>query len=442
MRVGQQPRDGEPNSPQVVELSSPALRQRWRALQIEEKISDGRARVVCDGYWWHAASQPGEAQSGWHFATGIVPCYVEGERVFGIFHDDFHGSDGSNQLEPKTLSKQKARKIIRALDGPPLSGKGPGDRGNRLEPVWCWHEFRCNTAPCAIFVVQSLDPGETFRWQSAVLGEKRVMVLFVGHCFRELGCEWYRWQSEKGGVAAMLVQEVPDSAVENAGRYFAKGTHSSVAHVWSSLSCNSSFELSQSFVRWSFEEQSAQASGVFHEDGAGDPNDDAGEDVPAEGTADAPDFAEAEELTDQQKILVKRVHDNMGHPDQLTFLRTMRRAKASPAVQKYIKEKFTCEACKSRPLPKPSRPATVVRGYRPGVIVGVDVVFMPDVGPRQLKPVLNIVDWGSGYQALEPMREKTAAEAFRKFWKAWGRHFGAPEVVVTDAGTECRPGVL
>ena len=74
--------------------------------------------------------------------------------------------------------------------------------------------------------------------------------------------------------------------------------------------------------------------------------------------------------------------------------------------------------------------------YRPGVIVGVDVLFLSDVDPRQLKPVLNIVDWGSGYQALEPMREKTASEAFRKFWKAWGRHFGSPEVMVTDAGTE------
>ena len=64
------------------------------------------------------------------------------------------------------------------------------------------------------------------------------------------------------------------------------------------------------------------------------------------------------------------------------------------------------------------------------------MLFLPDVDPRQLKPVLNVVDWGSGYQALEPMREKTAAEAFRKFWKAWGRHFGSPEILVTDAGTE------
>ena len=66
-----------------------------------------------------------------------------------------------------------------------------------------------------------------------------------------------------------------------------------------------------------------------------------------------------------------------------------------------------------------------------GVIVQVllscvDVLFLPDVDPRQLKPVLNIVDWGSGYQALEPMREKTASEAFRKVLESVGPSLWVP----------------
>ena len=63
-------------------------------------------------------------------------------------------------------------------------------------------------------------------------------------------------------------------------------------------------------------------------------------------------------------------------------------------------------------------------------------MFVPDVDPRKLRPVLNVVDWGSGYQALEPMREKTAEEAWRKFWKCWARHFRPLEIIVTDAGSE------
>ena len=341
-------------------------------------------------------------------------------------------------MEPKTLSKQKSRKIIRALGAPTVAKGRSDDSVITLEPAWCWHEFRCHWAPRAIFVVQTLDPGETFRWQSAVLGEKRAMVLYVGPEFRKHGCEWYRWQVEREGLAALLVQEPKKNGEATKGAFYAKGTHSSIEQVWSQLSCNPSFELFGTVVRWGFEAVGNEARGseVFHEDGADALDPEVEPEDPMEGTAEAPDLSAAEELTPHQKSLVKRVHDNMGHPDPITFLRTMRRAKASPAVQKYIKEKFTCEACQSRPLPKPSRPATVVRGYRPGVIVGVDVLFLPDVDPRQLKPVLNVVDWGSGYQALEPMREKTAAEAFRKFWKAWGRHFGSPEILVTDAGTE------
>ena len=430
--------DEGPNSPRTVDLACPKLRRKWRALQLEERISGGRARAVSDGYWWRPP--PGErgAETQWHFAAGLVPGLDFRGTVRGIFHEDFYGSDGTTQMEPKTLSKQKSRKVIRALGAPTVAKGRSDDSVINLEPAWCWHEFRCHWAPCAIFVVQTLDPGETFRWQSAVLGEKRAMVLYVGPEFRKHGCEWYRWQVEREGLAALLVQEPKKNGEATKGAFYAKGTHSSIEQVWSQLSCNPSFELSGTVVRWSFEAVGSEAQGseVFHEDGADALDPEVEPEDPMEGTAEAPDLSAAEELTSHQKSLVKRVHDNMGHPDPITFLRTMRRAKASPAVQKYIKEKFTCEACQSRPLPKPSRPATVVRGYRPGVIVGVDVLFLPDVDPRQLKPVLNVVDWGSGYQALEPMREKTAAEAFRKFWKAWGRHFGSPEILVTDAGTE------
>ncbi|CAE7216976.1 GIP [Symbiodinium sp. CCMP2592] len=410
----------------------------WRAMQLEERISHGRARVASEGYWWKPLHSEGACQTQWHFAAGLVPDFSEGVRVRGIFHEDFYGSDGNAWLEQKTLSKQKAKKIMRAFAGPRASGECSRDGARNLEPAWSWHEFRCSRVPCAVFVVQMLDPGEAFRWQSVDLGQKRAVVLYVGPEFRKYGCDWYRWQLEKQGSAALLVQEPRENIEAGAASFFAKGTHIDVERVWSSLSCNSSFTLFGSVIRWSFEDELYQAKGsaVFHEGEADDLDLEAEPLEPEEGTAEAPNLAAAEELTPHQKTLVKRMHDNMGHPDSLTFLRTLRRAKASPAVQKYVKEKFECEACKSRPLPKPSRPATVSRGYRPGVIVGVDVVFFPDVDPRQLKPVLNIIDLGSGYQALEPMREKTAAEAFRKFWKAWGRPFGSPEVLVTDAGTE------
>ena len=43
------------------------------------------------------------------------------------------------------------------------------------------------------------------------------------------------------------------------------------------------------------------------------------------------DLALAGELTPHQKAMVKRMHDNMGHPDKLTFLRTVRTARCEPS---------------------------------------------------------------------------------------------------------------
>ena len=279
-------------------------------------------------------------------------------------------------------------------------GRWHGDSGGSdysLEPGWCWHEFRCLSAPCAVFVVQLLDPGETFRWESVVLGEKRALILYSGPAGRAVGCDWYRWQSECRGDVAVLVQELPGNNEGNAIYFHAKGAHGALREVWETLSCNPSFSLFGAVLRWTVGDENAEAQRhAFSGEVADEIDGEAEELEPEQGTAEVPNLASAGELTAQQKALVKRMHDNMGHPDKLTFLRTARWARASPAVQKYIKEKFECEACQSRPLPKPSRPATVVRGYRPGVIVGVDVLFLPDVDPRQLKPVLNIVDWGSG----------------------------------------------
>ena len=156
----------------------------------------------------------------------------------------------------------------------------------------------------------------------------------------------------------MLVQDVREIDQDAGIKFQAKGTHGNVEQVWSSLSCNPSFSLFGAPVRWSFEPDEFEAHGaapgsVFHEGIDDDLDVEAEEAEPEEGTAEAPVLEAAEELTQQQKTLVKRMHDNMGHPDMLTFLRTMRRAKASPAVQKYIKEKFVCEACQSRPLLSP-----------------------------------------------------------------------------------------
>ena len=92
----------------------------------------------------------------------------------------------TNQLEPRTLPKQKRNKIMRALGGPPESGECSGGNGHNSESGWCWHEFRSSKSPCAIFVVQLLNPAGNFRWQSVVSGKKRALVCMLGQSFTNL----------------------------------------------------------------------------------------------------------------------------------------------------------------------------------------------------------------------------------------------------------------
>ena len=119
----------------------------------------------------------------------------------------FMGTMGPPSWSQRRCHDRRERKL--SENSP---GRWHGDSGGSdysLEPGWCWHEFRCLSAPCAVFVVQLLDPGETFRWESVVLGEKRALILYSGPAGRAVGCDWYRWQSECRGDVAVLVQELP-----------------------------------------------------------------------------------------------------------------------------------------------------------------------------------------------------------------------------------------
>ena len=92
------------------------------------------------------------------------------------------------------------------------------------------------------------------------------------------------------------------------------------------------FPLCGAVVRWNFGDANAEALGhAFPQEVVDEIDGGAEEMEPEEGTADAPDLALAGELTPHQKAMVKRMHDNMGHPDKLTFLRTVRRARCEPS---------------------------------------------------------------------------------------------------------------
>lgn len=111
-------------------------------------------------------------------------------------------------------------------------------------------------------------------------------------------------------------------------------------------------------------------------------------------------------------------------------------ARARAEVLKYVKEQFRCDICEAHVQPKAVKPSVLPRHFEAGKIIGVDVVFMPSNNPRVTIPVLNVVDWATCYQTLEPLEGRLSETIWRSFMRSWVRTFGMPEVVACDQGRE------
>ena len=151
-----------------------------------------------------------------------------------------------------------------------------------------------------------------------------------------------------------------------------------------------------------------------------------------------PEGAEVPEraLSQRDKDMVQRLHNNLGHPGNMEFCKALRMARARNAVWRYVKNEFRCPVCARSPKPKSARPSTLPKTFEPCRMVGVDVVYFPALDVRQTRPVLNIVDWATGYQMLEPLENMQSQHVWEKFQSTWARTFSIPEVVIVDQGRE------
>ena len=160
------------------------------------------------------------------------------------------------------------------------------------------------------------------------------------------------------------------------------------------------------------------------------------EDVEEEDEGEAPLHVQRG-VSEEDKCLIRKLHINLGMPKQRRLRQSFEDVKSPRrGVEVYVQKEFNCELCKSQKKPELNRPAVIPRSYAPGRTVGVDVVYFPGVAPNETVPVLNVIDWASCYQVLEPLDGVSAEHVWWKFMKAWGRIFGIPEMVVMDQGRE------
>ena len=141
-------------------------------------------------------------------------------------------------------------------------------------------------------------------------------------------------------------------------------------------------------------------------------------------------------LTAEDKRIIQKLHVNLGHPSNYELSKALRLARARNAVWRHVKDDFKCDICERNKKPKSARPAILPKTFEPCRTVGLDVVFFPGLDVRQVRPVLNMVDWATGYQMLEPLDNTQSSHIWEKFYGTWVRTFSVPEVVITDQGRE------
>ena len=153
----------------------------------------------------------------------------------------------------------------------------------------------------------------------------------------------------------------------------------------------------------------------------------------------APADIEAE-VTAEDRVKIKRMHVNLGHPNKASFLRFLRAGRVRQEILRWVAKDFTCSTCESQVLPKAPRPAVVPRCYEPGVAIGLDVFYVPDENNHRQLPVLNLVDLGTNYQMVEILESKEPMHLWQTMWKVWARTFGLPQFISVDEGREFRGG--
>ena len=138
----------------------------------------------------------------------------------------------------------------------------------------------------------------------------------------------------------------------------------------------------------------------------------------------------------ERKIMnvLRKCHENLGHPSPARLVMLLKSAHASDRVIKLARG-LECETCSAVSKPKSHNVAKLRKATEFNQQVGVDTF---ELEVRNLKMhFLNIVDEATGFQLCTPlwkgMQAKHVRNAYRKTWKRWA---GSPVRLFSDGGKQ------
>ena len=132
----------------------------------------------------------------------------------------------------------------------------------------------------------------------------------------------------------------------------------------------------------------------------------------------------------QIATVLKRVHQNLGHPSNRELVKHLKVAGAGKPILQAA-EQLHCRTCaKTAKAPSHNVSAPVV-ALDFNEAVALDVIWLDTLDVTN-KPALNVVDLASTYQVVLPLsstKSEDIAEAFANGWLQWA---GAPRFVLVD----------
>ena len=149
-----------------------------------------------------------------------------------------------------------------------------------------------------------------------------------------------------------------------------------------------------------------------------------------------PTMGQEEEPDENQRKLLQLTHEQMGHPSNRVFARTLHLGGARRGVVTWVRRHFQCDACERHGRPAPIRKANVPKLYTFNTQVHLDLVEIPGVQEKAPWIFLNCVCRGTRYQIFERTTTKKALGVWKTFVKGWVKHYGPPSLLVVDGGPE------
>ena len=151
-----------------------------------------------------------------------------------------------------------------------------------------------------------------------------------------------------------------------------------------------------------------------------------------EGSTGAPSITFKGKVNPTIAAVLRRVHQNLGHPPNKELIRHLRIAGATPAIVQAA-EQLTCRTCDRSTMAKLPRVAKPVTALDFNEVVAIDVIWLEASGSNGADiPALNVVDTASSYQVVIPLPSTKSEDAGRTFMNGWVQWAGAPRFVLAD----------